>query len=180
MKGQRAAVRYARSFMQLARENSSLEELKDDVKEILKAITENNDLDVFLKSPLIKIDKKKAILKQIFEGKINDLSLKFIMQIADQKREGQLEIICREFIRQYNVAHNIAKVRLTTATPLSDLQRKEVINFINEHYNFSSVELDEKVDDELIGGLILRIEDKQIDGSIKRKLQDIRQELIQA
>jgi F-type H+-transporting ATPase subunit delta len=166
--------------MQLAKENSSLEELKTDVKEILKAITENNDLDSFLKSPLIKIEKKKAILEQIFKGKINDLSLRFIMQVADQKREGQLELICREFIRQYNVAHNIAKVRLTTATALDDAQREEIIKFINDNYDFSKVELDEKIDEDLIGGLILRIEDKQIDGSIKRKLQDIKQELIHA
>ena len=180
MKGHRAAVRYAKSFMQIAKEKSLLEELKGDVEGILNAIRESVELSSFLSSPLIKIDKKKVILNQVFKSKINDLSLSFIMQITDQKREGILETICEEFIRQYNIEHNIAKVHLSTATKLNDAQRKEALNFIDKHYDFNAVELEEVVDEDLIGGLVLRIEDKQIDGSIKRKLQDIKQELIHA
>tara|TARA_R100001015_G_C4630626_1_gene192405 strand:+ start:770 stop:1270 length:501 start_codon:yes stop_codon:yes gene_type:complete len=166
--------------MQIAKEKSLLDELKADVEGILNAIRESEELSNFLNSPLIKIDKKKVILDKIFKSKINDLSLRFIMQIADQKREGLLEVICEEFIRQYNIEHNIAKVHLSTATKLNDAQRKEVLNFIDKNYDFKSVNLVETVDEDLIGGLILRIEDKQIDGSIKRKLQDIKQELIHA
>lgn len=180
MKGQRAAVRYAKSFMQLAREKSLLEGLKDDVLSILHSIEKSHELDNFLKSPLIKIDKKKEILNSLFNGKVNELSLKFILLIAHQKREGILKLICQEFMKQYNVEHNIATVNLTTATALNDDQRSEILKFLNTNYNFHSVELEEKIDEDLIGGLILRIDDKQIDGSIKRKLQDIKQELIHA
>lgn len=180
MKGHRAAVRYAKSFMQIAKEKSILDELKGDVEGILNAIRESNELSNFLNSPLIKIDKKKEILNEVFQSKVNDLSLKFILQIADHKREGLLETICEEFIKQYNKEHNIAKVQLSTATKLTEAQRKGVLDFIDKNYDFKSVELEEEVDEELIGGLVLRIEDKQIDGSIKRKLQDIKQELIHA
>ena len=180
MKGHRAAVRYAKSFMQLAKEKSLLEELKRDVEGILNAIRESTELSNFLSSPLIKIDKKKVILNEVFKSKVNELSLKFILLIADQKREALLKAICEEFIKQYNQEHQIARVQLSTATKLTDAQRKEVLNFIDKNYDFNSVELEEIVDEELIGGLILRIEDKQIDGSIKRKLQDIKQELIHA
>jgi len=180
MKGRRAAVRYAKSFMQIAREKSLLEELKGDVEGILKAIRESDELSIFLNSPLVKIDKKKVILEKIFKSKVNGLSLKFILLIADQKREALLEGICEEFIKQYNKEHHIATVQLTTANKLTDNLRKEVLAFIEKNYDFKSVELEEIVDEELIGGLILRIEDKQIDGSIKGKLQDIKQELIHA
>jgi len=180
MKGQRAAVRYAKAFMQLAREKSLLDALKGDIESILKSIEDSKELDNFLQSPLIKIDKKKEILNSLFNGKVNELSLKFMIQIADQKREGLLKTICQEFIRQYNQEHNIAKVHLTTANPLTDSQRKDILEFVKSAYDFSSVEMEEKVDEDLIGGLVLRIDDKQIDGSIKRKLQDIKQELIHA
>lgn len=166
--------------MQIAKEKSLLEELKADVENILKAIEDSDELRNFLNSPLIKMDKKRSILEQIFKSKVNDLSLKFIVQIADQKREALLEAICLEFIRQYNIEHNIAKVHLSTATKLTDAQRQGVLDFINHNYNFKSIELEAKVDEDLIGGLVLRIEDNQIDGSIKRKLQDIKQELIHA
>lgn len=180
MKGQRAAVRYAKSFIQLAKEKSLLDELKADVESILKAIAESNELDSFLHSPLIKIEKKKQILESIFKGKVNELSLKFILLIADQKREGSLKLICKEFISQYNADHNIATVNLTTAKSLNDSQRKEILEFIKGNYDFKSVILEEEVNADLIGGLILRIKDQQIDGSIRRKLQDIKKELIQA
>ena len=180
MKGQRAAVRYARSFMQLAKEKSQLEALKSDIESILLSIEKSKELEIFLNSPLIKIEKKKEILKSLFSGKINELSLAFMIQITDHKRESSMKVICQEFLKQYNVEHNIAKVNLTTATPLNDAQRKNILDFITSSYQFSSVQLEEKVDGDLIGGLILRIDDKQIDGSIKRKLQDIKQELIHA
>lgn len=180
MKGQRAAVRYARSLMQLARENSLLEDIKSDMELILRAIDENNDLKIFLGSPLIKIEKKKSILNKIFEGKVNEMSMKFIHLVADQKREENLERIAQEFIRQYNQEHNIATVHLTTAKVLNDGLREEILNFIKAKYEFSKVELKEEVNEDLIGGLVIRIEDQQIDGSVRRKLQDIKQELIQA
>lgn len=180
MKGQRAAVRYARSFMQLAKEKSQLDVLKSDIESILLSIENSRELENFLNSPLIKIEKKKEILKSLFSGKVSELSLSFIIQIADHKREGLMKMICQEFIRQYNAEHNIATVNLTTATPLNEAQRKNILEFITSSYNFKSVVLDEKIDEDLIGGLVLRIDDKQIDGSIKRKLQDIKQELIHA
>ncbi len=180
MKGQRAAVRYARSFMLLAKEKSQLEALKEDIESILQSIENSKELENFLHSPLIKIEKKKEILNSLFNGKVSELSLKFIIQITDHKRENLMKLICQEFIKQYNKEHNIALVNLTTATQLNDSQRKEILDFIKSAYNFSAVEFEEKVDEDLIGGLILRIDDKQIDGSIKRKLQDIKQELIHA
>lgn len=180
MKGQRAAVRYAKSFMQLARENSKLDALKADIESILNSIEDSKELDNFLHSPLIKIDKKKEIMNSLFSGKVDELTLRFLIQITDQKREGLLKVICEEFIRQYNVEHNIAKVNLTTAQELNDAQREEIIKFVKDSYDFSTIILEEKVEEDLIGGLILRIDDRQIDGSIKRKLQDIKQELIQA
>lgn len=180
MKGQRAAVRYARSFMQLAEEKALLEALKADIEGILNSILKSKELNNFLQSPLVKIDKKKSIIEEIFKGKVNDLTLKFLLQITDHKREALLKTICQEFIKQYNHSHNIATVSLTTASALNEAQRKEIVDFVKNSYNFSSIQLEEIVDEDLIGGLILRIDDQQIDGSIRRKLQDIKQELIQA
>lgn len=180
MKGQRAAVRYAKSFIQLAKDNAKLELLKEDIQSILNSIQKSKDLDNFLLSPLIKIEKKKEILTSLFKGKIDELSLKFMILITDHKREGLLKTICQEFMKQYNAQHNIATVNLTTAHALDDAQRKEIIDFVKGNFQFSSIELEEKVDQDLIGGIVLRIDDQQIDGSIKRKLQDIKKELIHA
>lgn len=180
MKGVRAAVRYARAFQQLAQEKSLLDTVIVDVKLIHNTIQGSKDLALMLQSPLIKADKKSSVLSSIFEKKINELTLKFIQQIVSHKREGILAAICEEFIDIFNAIKNIAKVTVTTSTALTDALRSELVAKIKADYSLASVELTEKVDESLIGGMVLRIGDKQLDASIRRQLSDIKQELVQA
>ncbi|MBL4707876.1 MAG: ATP synthase F1 subunit delta [Flavobacteriales bacterium] len=180
MKGVRAAARYARAFQQLAQEKSLLDTVIVDVKLIHNTINGSKDLALMLKSPLIKADQKSKALTSIFEKKIHELTLQFVNLIVSHKRETILTAICEEFINTYNSINNIARVTVTTSTALTDALRTELVTKIKADYSLSSVELTEKVDESLIGGMILRIGDKQLDASIRRQLNDIKQELVQA
>ena len=106
--------------------------------------------------------------------------MNFIKQIVSQGRENILEMICEEFINQYNEIKNIAKVSVTTPVALTAELKQELIKKITTDYQLSEIELEEKVDESLIGGMVLRIGDKQLDASIRRQLNDIKQELIHA
>lgn len=180
MKGVRAAVRYAKALLQLAQEKNSLDVVIADVKLIHNTIEENRELALMLQSPLVKSDKKESVLTSIFGSKINELTLKFVQLVVEQKRENSLQTICEQFIASYNELKNIAIVNVTTTQPLTESLRAEIVKKIKSDYQLSEVELVEKVDESLIGGMILRIGDKQLDASIRRQLNDIKQELIQA
>src|SRR5690606_13352037 len=104
----------------------------------------------------------------------------FILMLATQKREAALEGILQSFIAQYNAKNNIAEVQLITATEISDSLREQLLEKIKQSYNFSSVTLEEKIDKDLIGGMLIRIGDKQLDESIRRRLKDVHQELLNA
>ena len=180
MKGVRAAIRYAKALEQLSQEKSILEVIVVDVKLIHNTIVENKDLAMMLKSPLVKADKKGNVLTSIFDKKINELTVKFIQLVVSHKRENILLAICEQVIGIYNEIKNISRVTVTTPNALTDALRTELVAKIKTEYSLSAVELVENVDASLIGGLVLRIGDKQLDASIRRQLNDIKQELVQA
>lgn len=180
MKGVRAAIRYAKALMQLAEENKSLDLVVADVEMIHDLIEKSDDLRMLLSSPLIKSDKKQSILNSLFSGKVNELTLRFIQLVVEQKREASLGLMTQEFISIFNERNNIATVSLTTATALDKNSRELILNTIKAKYNYSKIQLEETVDSDLIGGLVMRIGDKQLDASIRGQLRKIENELVQA
>lgn len=178
MKGNRAAIRYAKSLIQLAKEKGQFEVVLADVKMLDSLINESRELDLFLANPLIKMDKRRSILKSMFEGKVNSITYDFIQLVVAHKRESILKLILDKFIAQYNLMNKIAKVSISTAVAMDDSRKKQLVDSIMAAYDFSAVELEEKVDEELIGGLLMRIGDKQLDATIRRQLNDIEKELV--
>ena len=81
--------------------------------------------------------------------------------------------IAENFIQLYKTQKNIAVAKVTTATPLNDSLRKKIIEFIGAE-NKMEIELNEDVDESILGGAIIKIGDKQIDGSVKRNLYNLK------
>src|SRR5690554_3006329 len=115
MKGNRAAVRYAKSLIQLAKEKGQYDSVLADVQMLSGLIEESKELDLFLSNPLIKMDKRRSILSSMFEGKLNALTYDFIQMVVRQKRESILKQIFKQFITQYYKLNKIATVSVSTA-----------------------------------------------------------------
>jgi F-type H+-transporting ATPase subunit delta len=180
MKGSRAAVRYAKAFKQLSVENNLLDTVIEDIRFIHLTIESSRDLELMLRSPLIKMGKKRAVVKAVFEGKIHASTLNFLDHIVQNARENILSGIAESFIKQYNEIKNIASVSVTTSQAMKSDLKESLLASLKTKYSFSQIELEEKVDADLIGGMVLRIGDKQLDASIRRQLNDIKQELVHA
>ena len=88
--------------------------------------------------------------------------------------ESLLAEICSSFISLYKNKKNIKEVTVTTALPLDDSMRKELMNYVGAQNN-TNIELIEKVDESLIGGAIIRMGDTQLDASVSSKLKALRQ-----
>lgn len=166
------AHRYAKSLIDLALEQGSLEKAKEEMEFVLNTIRSSKDLQLMLKNPIVKSDKKVAILNQIFEGKVGKVFTTFITLMAKKKREMYLESIAAAFIQQYKDHKNIITAVITTANGLDENLRKKVMQVVKDSVN-SEVELVEKVNKDLIGGFVLRVGDKQVDASISRKLKNL-------
>ncbi|MGE0561887.1 MAG: ATP synthase F1 subunit delta [Flavobacteriales bacterium] len=171
MRDIKVASRYAKSLLGIAVDNKCLEAVYQDMTMINKVCNENHELVLVLKNPIVKGDKKLAILNEIFKS-INNVSASFVKIIVAKQREALLVDIANAFIEAYKEHHNIKTAYVTSAVALSAEQKENIKKLINKTYN-STIELVEKVDGEIIGGIILRVEDKQVDESIKRKLQNL-------
>ena len=173
MKGTRAASRYAKSILTLSLEQGTLESVKQDMDFINEICDSSDELVLLLKSPVIKSDKKMAILNEIFAGKISELTYKFIEIITNKKREGLLHDIAWCFQNQYREHKKILKAVVKTATGIDDTLRAKVLELVKST-NGSEVELVEEVDKDIIGGFVITIDDKQIDASVKSQLNKLR------
>jgi len=177
MGSHRAAARYAKSVIELAQEQKSLEKVKEDMLLFTQVINDNRELEVVLKNPIVPADKKKAILKALFEKRIQPLTYKAFELIVSKNRESILDEIAVEFVNEYNVLKGISVATVTTPYTLDEKQRKEISKIVADITGMK-VELTEIVDESLIGGFVLKIGDKQIDESVKSKLANIQRALV--
>lgn len=172
----KVASRYAKSLLDLGIEQKALEALIKDMSLITEVCNENPDFITLLKSPIVRGDKKKAIITEVFYSSFSsEITKAFIEIILRKKRESILYAIAVSFISLYKKHHNIKIAKVTTAIPLSAEQKQSIIAQINKTEK-ATIELEEVVNKDIIGGLILRVEDKQLDESIRRKLLNLEME----
>src|ERR1700760_4405718 len=101
------ATRYAKSLMELAVETNQLEAVRADMKAVKQICDENHEFALFLDSPIIKTDKKIAVLTAVFKGKIADITLSILNLIASKHRESITKEIAAAFDEQYKHDKNI-------------------------------------------------------------------------
>lgn len=170
----KTARRYAKALLSFAIEQKELETVAAEMKLIADTCVTSPDLVNLLKSPVVKPAKKREILDKIFAGKIGTITLKFLKLVTQKKREDQLPEIASAFQYVYREHRGIVTAEIITAVPLDEAGRKKALAFISKLYD--KVELTEKVDKDLIGGFIIRVDDKRYDESVSRKLNSLKRE----
>jgi F-type H+-transporting ATPase subunit delta len=177
MADQRVAARYAKSLLDLGKEMGTLSAVKNDMDLLSKTMAESRDLRLLLRNPIVKHDKKLAILNAIFQGKVSDVTMRFFTILTQKNRESALESMGTEFLVQYNVLQGIQSAEVTSATPLTPVSRLEIRKLVTQQTGHADVQLTEKVNPELIGGFVLRVGDNQIDDSVRTSLRKLRTSL---
>ena len=174
--GSRAASRYAKSLLSLAIEQKELEGVNKDMNFVASTCKSSADLQLLLKSPIVKTDKKLSILSAIFAKNTGKMVSSFIELITKKKREAIIMDIAIAFGEQYNAHKNITSAKVSTAIGI-DSALKDKIMAIVKKASKGEVELEEEINKDLIGGFIIKIGDQQLDSSIHSKLQKLKREL---
>ena len=170
------AYRYARSLMQLAIEQGQLAAVQEDMSLVANTCEGSRDLVLLLKSPVIKGDKKDKILDAVFAGKIGTITSSFMGILVRKGREAMLPAIAEAFEEIRREHDGVVTCHVTSAAPLDEEARTRAKDLAAKKYPGKSITLSEKVDQDLIGGVIVRIGDEQYDGSVSRRLSDLRRE----
>ena len=175
MKSTKSAIRYAKALLELSIENSNLNEVSSDMKRIVESSNETKDFKVFLNSPVIKSDKKIEILKALFVG-FEKLTSSFIDLITKNKREYLLVEIAEAYLYLLKKHQQIVPVSIKSARKLEKETLDQILNKMKSYVE-GDFEVTEEVDESLIGGFIVRMDDKQIDASVLTQLNRMKQEL---
>ena len=178
MKETRVALRYAKSLISLAEERNILELVKEDMQTVLSVCDENKDFTNMLKNPIVKADKKRAILNAIFAKEVCDLSLAFLNIVVEKRRESILASIASSFMDLYNELKNIVKATVVSAIAIRDDIKTQVLAQLKLVAGGSEVLLEERVDETIIGGFVLRIGGHEFNASIANKLQQLKREFV--
>ena len=173
MPNPRLATRYAKALIDLSVEKDQLEEVFADMQWMKSVCQSNRDFVNMLRSPIIKADVKKKIVEAVTTGKISELTAAFNKLIITKGRESNIPEICNAFIEAYKEKKNIHTIKLITAAPVSEATKNAIVAQVKKSAGFQNVELEEKVDTDLIGGFILQIGDKLVDVSIAYDLKNI-------
>lgn len=177
MSEQRVASRYAKSLLDLSKEQNVLEAVKNDITEFQRIVKENISLHTMLKSPVVNNGDKIAVLKKVFEQSFNKMTISFLAIVVRKNRSAVLESISEAFLQQYNDFNNIISATVKTAQAIDAAVTAEVTQFI-EKQSGKKVALTTIIDPSLIGGLVIQIGDNLYDASISGKINKVKQNLL--
>ena len=174
MNQNRAAVRYAKATLDFAIEKKAADAVEEDMRDIAAVITDNADLQNLLESPVVKAEVKRNALMEVFKGS-NEISKGLIGTLTDNKRIGMLQEVAYKYIILHEKLKGEDVAYVTTAVPLTaDLEKKILAQVTKMTGNKVSVE--NKIDESIIGGFVLRVGDLQYDASVSNKLNGLKRE----
>jgi F-type H+-transporting ATPase subunit delta len=178
MHNPRLAGRYAKSLLDLATEMNQVDAVCADMKMLQGMGKTNPDFTAVLRSPIIKPSVKEKIIDSVVTNRVNNITGSFIRLLVRKGRESNMLEIADAFVEQFNKLRNIYRVKLTTAIPISDDMKNEILNKIKSSTHMQQLELETVVREELIGGFLLEMEGTLIDASIQRDLKDIKRQFV--
>ena len=173
MQNPRLAARYAKSLLDLAVEQNQLDATLADIKLLDQVTAQSREFANVLRSPVIKADKKQAIIEAVLGNQLAALTKAFVTLLVNKGREINLPEIAKAFISQYKELKHIKTVRLTTAVPASDTLKQSILQRATASLNNAQVELIENVNPDIIGGFVLEVDDKLFDASILHDLKEV-------
>lgn len=175
MKSSKSASRYAQALLDLAIEQNKVDAIAADMKYMATVCAENRDLETMLQSPIVKADKKIAVLNAIFD-QFDKATAMFVELIVKNGREAYLPQIASAFDAILKQHLGIVPVTLISAQKLDEQVKKEIVAKVQASTT-GTVELTEKIDTDLIGGFIVRMGDNQIDASVASQINKLKQRL---
>ncbi|OYX28396.1 MAG: ATP synthase F1 subunit delta [Flavobacteriales bacterium 32-35-8] len=176
MAGARAAIRYAKAVLSLASDEKTADVLNTEMKLVANIISQNKDLSDALKSPVVSSSVKKSVLLEVFKDS-NKITLNLIDTLISNNRIDILGDVAEKYNQLFDKSKGIELATVTTAVALSDDLKKKVLAKAKE-LTGKDIEVENVIDESIIGGFILRIGDIQYNASITNQLNKLKREFI--
>ena len=171
-------VVYSTALFQLCDEQNTLDSAFEELEQVTQIIFDESPKEFveMLYSPLIPFEDKQKALTEIFGGKLSDTVLDFLCVLTQKGRIKFLPAVAQCFRQSYYERKNILEVTATTVQPLSESLRKKLVDKL-QSVSGKSIILHEKQDKTILGGIVLRYGNTEIDSSVRTKLDKIKSQI---
>jgi len=175
----RVAKRYAAALFDIALRDDKIDQVLDDVTLIERFLREVQYLRAVIYQPLVSDEHKRDVIRKAFETRVSATTLNFLLLLVRKRRETLAEVMLADFRRR--VDDHLGKIvaEVQSAVPLSATQINALTKSLVQRTG-KVVDVKTSVNPELIGGLLIRIGDNVIDGTVRTGLADLRHRLIAA
>jgi F-type H+-transporting ATPase subunit delta len=176
MNDSRIASRYARACYSLAVSQGKTETVKADLGYLAGLLDQSPEFRMLLESPVLRGTEKIRVMTNLFKGNLEDISLHFLVMLVEHKREIFLASINRMFVKFFKADQGVLEAQVESAQEM-DADLLVLLKKRLEESTRSRIELKSYLNDDLIGGFKLTLEDQQIDASVSTQLKTIKNEL---
>jgi F-type H+-transporting ATPase subunit delta len=177
MMGSMVARRYALALFQLAGEQQLIDTVEEELRVVKEVFFVNEDLKAVLASPKVSREKKKAILSTAFAA-VNPLVLNTLMLLVDRHRENEIIDVANEFSELANEERGVEAASVFSVRPLTDDERTALSVSFAKKIGKKSLQIENIVDSDLLGGIKIRIGNRIFDGSLRGKLDRLERTLL--
>lgn len=164
------------SLFEVARENNSLEQVSYELNEVAKVVNENPDFVTLMNNPNIEKIKKINLIDASFTG-VNKYVVNVVKILAGNLQISLINFVLEQFTELFNKHSNSVVVKVESASPLTDKQLENLKEKLKNELQLEKVELNNFVDESLLGGFKLTYNNKIVDASIKAKLSAIKSKI---
>jgi F-type H+-transporting ATPase subunit delta len=177
MLAQQVGKKYGMALFQLVRDKNLIDEAWEQFDDLAAYLKKDEAFFDFMAAPQIPDRDKEQLVRRIFESRFDKTLLNFLMVLTEKRRINYLIEIIEEFDRLVRAEKGIEIATCITAVPLTERERQGLVGRLAAKTNLK-IELDEKIDESIIGGMIVILQNQIIDGSIRHSLQVLRNRLM--
>lgn len=175
MSGTRAAIRYAKAILEIADSKKVASQVSADMALVSSTINTNSELNTFIQSPTINVEQKENALLEVFAN-ANAVTKSLFRLLKENKRFEILDAIALEYNKLFDIMNGVELAQVTTAVAMDAALEAKVSAKIAT-FSDKKITIENTIDPSIIGGFILRIGDKQYNGSVANRLQVLKREL---
>lgn len=169
---------YGDALFELAKEQDKLDNFEKEVSLVQTALAQNPEFSKLMNHPKVGKDEKLQVVKEVFETRVDKELVGFLRLVVEKDRYGEIDEILTYFTDRVKEEKGIGVAYVTSAVKLSEIQKKLVEEKLIETTDYKEMEMNFSIDEELIGGLVIRIGDKVVDSTVKTKLNELTKQLM--
>lgn len=172
-----SAIRYAKAVFQLAVERDELENWLEDLTQLADSIT-NSEFSEVLSAPRVPSTQKERVIREALGASVGPLALNLMFLLTGRGATHALPEIADRYQEMLDAHMGIERAEVVSAVPLDDAQRDSVADML-ARTSGKEIRLSARVDPEILGGMVIRVGDRVMDGSARTRLQSMRRDMAQ-